>query len=133
MRIKNNDIFHHKLEGKLLISNASGKLVGETEIRKTTILPGRIRKIPVEFEPEIPKRLKWLPSSISNFLIQNTPFGNYQVVLGLKEEKAGLLVDQGFSFFAFPWKIILCSLFFVVLAILGRKRVKIAIKALIKP
>jgi len=133
LRIKNNDIFHHKLEGKILVQNFFGKKIGESKIRKTTILPGKIREFPIEFEPETSTRLAWLPDFLSNFLIENTFLGSYKVVLGLEEQKTGLLVNQSISFFAFPWKIILIFLFFISLLFSGRKRIKLAAKSLIKP
>ncbi|GAI28116.1 unnamed protein product [marine sediment metagenome] len=67
LRIKNNDIYHIKPFGKVLIYNIFGKKVGEAEIPQRTILPGKIRRFPVEFSPSIPNYLKWLPESIADF------------------------------------------------------------------
>lgn len=132
LRIKNNDIFHHKLSGKLLILNIFGKKVGESEIKRTTILPGKIRRFPIEFSPEVPEKLKWLPASISNFLVQNTSFGKYRVILDLGEEKSGLVINQAMAFWAFPWKIFLVLFSLVTAFILARKRIRAAFKALFR-
>jgi len=131
LRIKNNDIFHHKLSGKVLIYNFFGKKVGEKEIVKTTILPGKIRQFPVDFSPEIPENLKWLPASISNFLIKNTALGKYRVVLEIKEEKNQIELNQALNFWVLPWKIILPSFSFLILLVIIRKRIVAALKILI--
>jgi hypothetical protein len=127
--IKNNDIYHHKPGGKLLIYNTFGKKVGETEISHQTILPGKTRQFPVEFSPEIPERLKWLPASISNFLFQNTSFGKYKatLILGTSDQK----LEAETQFWAFPWKVIVPLILLIIGLILLRKRIFAATKALL--
>ena len=132
LKIKNNDIFHHKLSGKILIYNVFGKRVGETEIKRTTILPGKIRQFPANFSPEFPKNLKWLPASISNFLIQNTAIGKYKVVLEIGEEKSQIGLNQALNFWAFPWRIILIATFILIVLFLLRKRILAALKIFIR-
>lgn len=129
LRIKNNDIYHHKPQGKLLIYNTFGKKVGESEIRRTTILPGKIRRFPVEFSPEIPENLKWLPASISNFLVKNTSLGKYKAVIAL--EIPGQKLETETQFWAFSWKIVLPLLFLMIGLILLRRRMVAAFKALL--
>jgi len=129
LRIKNNDIYHHKPQGKLLIYNTFGKKVGESEIQKATILPGKIRRFPVEFSSEIPEKLKWLPASISNFLVQNTSFGKYKAVIAL--EIPGQKLETETQFWALPWKILLPLLFLIIGLILIRRRIIAATKALL--
>lgn len=129
LRIKNNDIYHHKPQGKLLIYNTFGKKVGESEIQKATILPGKIRRFPVEFSSEIPEKLKWLPASISNFLVQNTSFGKYKAVMAL--EIPGQKLETETQFWALPWKIFLPLLFLIITLILTRRRIVAAIKVLL--
>lgn len=129
LRIKNNDIYHHKPGGKLLIYNTFGKKVGESEIQKTTILPGKIRRFPVEFSSEIPEKLKWLPTSIFNFLVQNTSFGKYKAVMTL--EIPGQKLETETQFWALPWKIVLPLLFLIITLILTRRRIIAATKALL--
>ena len=140
LRIKNNDIYHIKPYGKVLIYNWFGKKVGETEIPQRTILPGKIRSFPVKFTPEIPEKLKWLPASISNFLVQNFFVGRYQAKLEiqakspltaeiLKPSATGLL-----TFFSFPWQFWLPFTLFLALLLVFvvkyRKRIGLAVKTL---
>lgn len=135
LRIKNNDIFHHKLSGKLLIYNFFGKRIGEAEIKRTTILPGKIRRFPVNFSSPVPenlKWLKWLPAGVSNFLFQNSSLGNYRVVLEIGEEKSRIELNQTLNFWAFPWKIIFGTLLGLIVLILMRKRIFAVCKVLIK-
>lgn len=142
LRIKNNDIYHIKPYGKVLIYNWFGKKVGETEVPKMTILPGKTRAFPVEFSPEIPEKLKWLPTSISNFLVQNFFVGKYQAKLEiqakspltaeiLKPSATGLL-----TFFSFPWQFWLPSIFVLVafgfFVVKYRKRIGLAFMTLIR-
>lgn len=131
LRIKNNDIFHHKLSGEISIYNFLGKRLGEAEVKKTTILPGKIRQFPISFSPEVPENLKWLPASISDFLIKNTALGEYRVVLEIKGEKNRLELNQVLNFWTFPWKIALALFSFVILLVIIRKRIAAALKILI--
>lgn len=130
LRIKNNDIYHHKLEGRLEILENDGKIVGETEIRKTTILPGKIRKFPVEFKTNLPEKLeKYLPAAISNFISKNLLFGRYQGRLVLTIEND--IIEKNIEFWAFPWKVTLSTIFisfiFLIFLIKYRKRIKSAV------
>jgi len=103
LRIKNNDIYHTKPEGKLVILANNGKIVGETEIPKTTILPGKIRQFPIEFKPELPEKLdKYLPAAISNFISQNLLWGKYQAQLLLTTDYGK--IEKDIEFWAFPWR-----------------------------
>lgn len=135
LRIKNNDIYHIKPEGKLLILANSGKVVGETEILKTTILPGKIRQFPIEFKPELPEKLeKYLPAAISNFISRNLLLGKYQAQLVLRAEND--IIETDIEFWAFPWKFGLSTvLAFCLILFFGikyRKRISRAILVLFK-
>ena len=142
LRIKNNDIYHIKPFGKVLIFNIFGKKIGEAEVPKTTILPGKIRQFPVEFSPETPRYLKWLPESISNFLAQNFFFGKYQAKLILEtsgkrqETENDLLPLASMSFFSFPWQFwisfILTVLLFIFILVKYRKRIILSFKILMR-
>jgi len=134
LRIKNNDIYHIRPEGKLTILKSNGKIIGETEIQKTTILPGKIRKFPVEFKTELPEKLeKYLPASILNFISKNLLFGKYRahLLLTAGDDK----IEKEIEFWVFPWKITLAIVFIVFLFLLFlvryRKRLKLAIRVLI--
>jgi len=129
LRIKNNDIYHTKPFGKVLIYNWFGKKVGETEVPKMTILPGKTRAFPVEFSPEIPEKLKWLPASISEFLVQNTSLGKYKAVVALEIPSQKLETET--QFWALSWRIFLPSLFLIIGLILIRRRIVAATKALL--
>ena len=133
LRIKNSDIFHHKLKGKLAIYDTFGNKVGETEIKRTTILPGKTRKFPVELQLVESSRFSWLPAAVSNFLTQNTSLGKYRAELTLevdnsdKERRISVLTD----FWSIPWKTIFALLLLAGLLFLTRKRMLAAIKALL--
>jgi len=142
LRIQNNDIYHIKPFGKVLIFNIFGKKVGKTEVPKTTILPGRIRQFPVEFSPETPRYLKWLPESVSDFLAKNFFFGKYQAKLVMETDnkqqgaKDDLLPLASLTFFSFPWQFwlpfTLIFGFLIFLITKYRKRIFLAFKTLIK-
>ena len=130
LRIKNNDIYHVKPKGKLLILTGSNKIVGETEITETTILPGKIRQFPIEFKPELPEKLtKYLPVSISNFITRNLLFGNYRASLYLTTEKS--TIKEDIEFFVFPWKFMLSTVSILALTLFFlikyKKRIKSAV------
>jgi len=122
-QIKNNDIYHHKVSGKLLIYNTLGKKVGESDIKRITILPGKIREFPINITPETPNYLKFLPASISSFIAQNTSLGKYKVILDLTGENNNLELNQAITFWAFPWKTIIVIIIITLGFILVRKRV----------
>ncbi len=141
--IKNNDIYHIKPFGKILIYNLFGKKVAETEVPQKTILPGKTRSFPIEFSPEIPEKLKWLPASISNFLVQNFFIGKYQarLVLETKSPVADALLKPSspviLTFFSLPWKfwlgVLLLFFIFGFFTLRYRKRIKRAFGVMIKP
>jgi hypothetical protein len=133
--IKNEDIFHIKPEGKLTILNSKGKTVGETEIQKTTVLPGKTRKFPVEFKPNLPEKLiRYLPAWFSSFISQNLLFGKYKALLSLKVEQS--IINKEIEFWVFPWKVVLIlaifTLFFLLIVIIYRKRIKSAFLVLFR-
>jgi len=132
LRVKNNDIFHQKISGKILIYNFFGKKVGETEIKKTTILPSKTRLFPIDISQETPSALKWMPASISDFLVQNTLLGKYRVVLDLGDEKNNLELNQALYFWAIPWKILLLAFSSILFIVIIRKRLIAAIRVLFK-
>jgi len=135
LEIKNEDIFHIKPEGKLSILNSNGKIVGETEIQKTTVLPGKTRKFPIEFKPDLPEKLiKYLPAWLSSFISKNLFFGKYKAILSLKVEQD--IINKEINFWVLPWKVIsvmvLACIIFLVFMIKYRKRIKSAFLVLFK-
>lgn len=89
LRVKNNDIYHIKPSGSLKIyktteNSSLQNIIGEAEIKETTILPGKIRQFPVEFYPALFGKLdKFLPKFLASFISENLFFGKYQVLLKL--------------------------------------------------
>ena len=127
--IKNEDIVHIKPEGKLLIINSRGKIVGETEIKETTVLPGRTRKFPIEFKPNLSEKLtKFLPAWFSSFISQNLLFGKYKALLSLKVEQD--IINKEIEFWVFPWKLWLFTglivLLILIFVVKYRNRIKSA-------
>ena len=143
LRIKNNDIYHIKPSGKVLIYNLFGQKVGEADVLQKTILPGKIREFPIEFTPQLPEKLKWLPAGLSQFLLNNIFIGKYNAVLSLGAKsplKAEILRTEApiiLDFFFLPWKFWLpfLAIFFFILFFVSKykNRVKTALKILFNP
>lgn len=144
LRIKNNDIYHIKPSGKLTIVSNSGQILGETEISKTTILPGKIRRIPADFNPEPFFGLKkYIPFSVYSFLNKNLVWGKYQAKLALTADDTASIdspagnknktIEQTIEFWVFPWKIAAIFLFLIIAIFLTRKRLIMAGKVLFEP
>lgn len=127
--VKNNDAFHNKPYGKLAILSSDKKSIGETEIGKITILPGRSRKIPVEFKPEIPAIIKKLPSPISNFISKNLFFGKFYAELTLNMEDK--MTTEKIEFWIFPWKTAIWIFIIFAAMLILRKRIAMAIKVIL--
>lgn len=130
--IKNSDIYHHKLDGKISIYNSFGKIVGETQVQKITVLPGKTRNFVISVSQPIPENLEWMPASISDFLMRNFSFGKYKAILDLGEEKSALELNQSLTFWALPWKIMMVLFLFLIISLIIRKRIIAAVKILIK-
>lgn len=138
LSIKNNNIYHTKPYGELEIVGSGGKILGRTEINKTTILPGKIREIPVNFQPESFLSLKkHLPAAFYDFLNRNFIWGKYRARLTLTAEKprgvifsaAGSPDDkivQTVEFWVFPWKIALAVFILITAILLMKKRIIMA-------
>jgi len=135
LRIKNNDIYHVKPKGELLVLTGGNKIIGKTEITETTILPGKVRDIPIDFKPESSEKLeKYLPASLSNFITRNFLFGNYKASLQLVTEKSTIKKD--IEFLVLPWKFALSTVFIVVLMLFVmikyRNRIMLSLKVLFR-
>jgi len=138
LKIKNNDIYHAKPYGIVSIYNFFGKKVGEAQITKKTVLPGKTRDFPVEFKENIPEELNWLPASVANLLVKNSFIGRYSAKLELRvESPLAAEVTQPsiyntLTFYALPWKFWMPVLIAFALVIKYRNRIKAALKVLIK-
>lgn len=141
LKIKNNDIYHIRPSGRLLIYNWFGEMVGEAEVPKLTILPGKTRVFPIEFKPEVPEILKWLPASISNLLVRNFFIGKYQAELELDVKSPVVAeifrvdITDVLTFFSLPWRFWLTTIFILGLFILifrkYKNRIKLSLKTLL--
>jgi len=142
LRIKNNDIYHIKPFGRILIYNTFGRKVGEAKVPQKTILPGKIRQFPVEFSPQTLSRLRWLPEPVARFLAENLFFGKYQVKLELQAKSpitAKIFqpdIPFVLTFFSLPWQFWLIFVFLLLLFIFVllkyKKRIRLAARTLIK-
>lgn len=131
VKIKNNDIYHLRTSGKILIFDIFGKKIGEGELKEGTILPGKSR----DFEIKLTKKENFSLGQILSFLF----FGKMKTKLEIKAEspiKGEFFPFQreiSFTFFSFN------SLYFglifatiILMGILARKRIYSALKILIK-
>ena len=101
-RVKNNDVYHIKPSGTLQIFGSGDKIVGEVEVKKTTILPGKIRKFEVNFEPALFEKLdRYLPNSLASFISENLFFGKHKILLNLHGSAE---VEKEMELLIFPWK-----------------------------
>lgn len=133
LRIKNNDIFHHKLEGDLFVYNIFGKKIGETKIARTTILPGKTRQFPVEIAPQTPAYLKWLPADVAAFLAKNTALGKYraELILAVDNSNDERRLSVLTNFWALPWRVGIPLFLLIIILFLIRKRIFAATKVFI--
>lgn len=142
VQIENGDIFHDKFFGKLeVISNDGKRILGETEVMKTTILPKKTRSFPVEFDSG-PLAGFWgdLPFGISDFIKDNLTWGKYEARLTLfQEDPVGLSASSGsrakateeiIEFWIFPWKSFIILTVASVMLFIARKRLISALLAL---
>jgi len=120
LRVKNNDIYHIKPSGLLKIyktteNGSPQNIIGETEIKETTILPGKIRQFSVNFKPNLSQRLyKYLPDFLADFLSENLFLGKYKVVLELHGSGA---IEKEMSILIFPLKGAIILILLVVLSL----------------
>jgi hypothetical protein len=122
LSVKNNDIYHHKISGKLSIYNSLGKLAGETEISKLTVLPGKSREFVIDIsQSENVQIFKFLPASISGIFSANGSLGKYKAVLNL-DDGTGAEMVQTLQFWALPWKTGLLLVILMIIILLFRKR-----------
>lgn len=131
LRLQNNDLFHIKPEGKLVVTSWTGRTVGEIIVAETTIMPGKIRRFPIEFKAPLSEKItNYLPETISNFISQNLLWGRYQAHLIM--EVGDKKIDDYIIFWVFPWKAFLTTIFALAIIILMRKRIKAAAKVVLR-
>jgi hypothetical protein len=136
VRIKNTDIYHVKSSGKVAIYDIFGREIGESSIEEKTILPGRTRLFKADFSLDTPDFLKWMPASISGFLVNNFFIGKYQAKVEVAGDSpvsgsAQASAQRSFSFFVFAWSFWLPVLAFLIVFLFLRKRIARAFAVLI--
>lgn len=113
VRVKNNQLWHIKPSGFVRVHNIFNRIVTETEVKQFTILPGRVREVPVS--------LGW--QNQSGFWPQ--VFGRYVVEVSLQTQD-GYTFNQWEVLWILPWRYILSTivligfLLFFVLQFKGR-------------
>jgi hypothetical protein len=114
-RVKNNDIYHVKPSGTLTVLSKSKKVIGTINFRQTTILPGQVRQMDLDFSPSsFEKYDKYLPSQVAGFFSDNFYIGNYRVFVNLHGSGE---VNKEMTVMIFPWKGVLLIVFGLVLAV----------------
>lgn len=121
LRLKNNSIFHIKPSGRLAVFNIFGKQVAEADLERTTILPQKVRRIPLT--------LNW--QSQAGFL--PAAYGRYRVIFTAQVGDKAVTAD--IYFWVIPWVFMLStSLAFGLLiyfVLKYRRRLLISFKILI--
>jgi hypothetical protein len=132
LRLKNDDIYHIKPSGKLtIVSLLTGAKVGETNVLKNTILPGKTRNFPVEFKPDLFLNLdKHLPQPVAKIISAGTLWGKYRAQVELEVEGKKYL--KNVDFWIFPWKMAIILFFILLILFLLRKRIAAAMRILFK-
>ena len=118
IRFENKGSVHVKPKGFITIADWRGKKVADVEFPQQNVIPGAIRKIEAKWDK------KWL-------------FGRYMATLvGSYGTGNTPIESQVITFWVFPWKIgvsILTALLFsAILLYLTRKRLRLALRVLIK-
>jgi len=122
LRVKNNGNYHLKPSGILKIVGNNNRILGEVDIEETTILPGKIRQLSVNFKPDLSQNLyNFLPDFLADFLSQNFYWGKYKVFLELQGSGK---IEREISIWILPYNgiIILVLLVFLILVIIRKYR-----------
>jgi len=129
-RVKNNGICHIKPSGAFEVFNKKGKLIGKIDIKPTTVLPQKTRKISFEFKPSFYNQAKrYLPDFLASFLARNLYFGKYKAVLNLH---GSFYIEKEMKIFIFPWKtLIIFVLILLTLIFVFYKIIKICPKTVL--
>lgn len=127
--IKNNDIYHLKPSGKILIFDIFGEKIGEGELKGETILPGKTRN----FEIKLNEKKDFSLGQILSFIL----FGKTKAKLEIKAEspvRGEVFPIQSNIFLTFYS---LNSMYFglvfviiILLVVFGRKRILLSLKIL---
>lgn len=121
LKLRNNDIFHVKPVGEIKVYNIFNRLVASADLPQTTILPQRVRQIPLD--------LAW--QGEDGFL--PAAYGKYR--LNLTAQAGKIVINETLEFWIFPWKFILSTVaifgLFMYFVLKYRRRLLISFKILI--
>jgi len=128
LRVENEGITHIRPFATLSVRNALGANIATVQTEPTTILPRRVRQLPLEIESA---NIPLLPRALERQLA----LGRYTataVVSGVGDEP----IIASLTYWVFPWQSLLLSLLFFggggVLTFKFRSRFKVAFKVLLR-
>jgi hypothetical protein len=122
MRIKNNQLFHVKPYGQVVVQNIFSRELFAYEVKQFTILPNRTRQlfIPLDWGEET----NFIPSEL----------GRYVVTLSLQTLE-GYTLDEQYILWILPWQFLLSTILvfgvFTYFVVKFRKRIRAAMKVLL--
>lgn len=109
LRIENFDIIHHRPEGEVQILNSFGQVVLRQKIPATTVLPGKVRIIPVDLEREDDSAAQaQSEEKRSGWLRRQLVAGRYTALVSVSE--GDQVLEAKVQAWAFPWKILLLGI-----------------------
>lgn len=130
--VKNNDIYHLKTSGKIIVLDIFGKKIGEGEIKEKTILPQKTR----DFEIQLTQKDNFSLGQILSFLL----LGKTKVKIEMMAESPVrgdiFLSPQNSSFSFFSLRSLYFILIFIIIfltTLFVKKRIYLFFKILIKP
>ena len=115
VRFENLGTVHSKASASITITDLRGKKVAEVPLSQKNVLPNSVRKFDASWDQKWLWGGKYIATLSGTYGLSNTP-----------------LESQVITFWAFPWKVILGLLVFIILLILTRKRWMAAVRILIK-
>ena len=115
MRFENEGTVHVRPKGLITITNWLGKKVADVSFPERNVLPGAVRKFEAIWNQKWLWAGKYVATLTGTYGMSNTP-----------------LTPVVITFWAFPWKIGLLIVIFIILTILARKRLGAAFRILIR-
>lgn len=109
-RVANSGQYHFKASGSIDIQNVFGQSIARADIPARYLLPGRTRSFDIEVLRE------------QSFWERNTRFGPYSATMLLTVPGSDTPIVEHITFWVFPYKTLLFSIFFVVSLVLFRGR-----------
>lgn len=119
VKLKNNTSKYIRPKGDITIRNMFGQTIGRVEIPTTTILANSSRYLESNPSQPTPHKLQPVVFWDEGFLL-----GFYEAKLAIELTPGGPTIERNIKFTAFPFKLIVSVLTFVVIFWMIRKRVK---------